>query len=171
MNRENRMYDSVVEVNIRDLVDIFRQASIALIPFVEMVQIPWREPDTYDDWDDISSVLFNSIVYNTIREAYSTDIESKLEFPDYGYIYDSYDVMSYIALRSKYLENSIIHVFLCFCSVETPYDSIGYRSIDDCGRPINEEYKVIPYNEVDLMFCHRLTNGNIDRKYTLSTKP
>jgi hypothetical protein len=55
--------------SVNEAVLIFREAPISLIPIVEKAQMPWKEPDNYDDWDAIAAVLFDSIVMRSVEEA------------------------------------------------------------------------------------------------------
>ena len=45
----------------------FRDSLRVLLPMVERVDIPWRRGDAYDEWDAITSVLFNKLVQEVLR--------------------------------------------------------------------------------------------------------
>jgi hypothetical protein len=42
----------VYVASVDELIDVFRQGLLALIPVAERAQVTWRYPDAYDDWDE-----------------------------------------------------------------------------------------------------------------------
>ncbi len=75
-------------VTITELLGVFASALFALIPFAEQLSIPWRDGDSYDDWDAMAEALWENLVVGTIVEAGPTS--SPLHLPRYDFSYDSY---------------------------------------------------------------------------------
>jgi len=57
------------DVSIDELVRSFRDALCALVPIAERVQMPWKEPNAYDDWDHMCEAIYRSIVIGSIEHA------------------------------------------------------------------------------------------------------
>ena len=68
-------------VTIDDLVHIFRNGLIDLIPTFERAKINWRS-DPYDDFDRIAEALYDSIVRDSV--ANGTDVENAISIARYA---------------------------------------------------------------------------------------
>jgi hypothetical protein len=54
---------------ITELVGLFREALIALLPVMDKSRIQWREGRTYDPWEDIERTLYYSIIGSCVENA------------------------------------------------------------------------------------------------------
>jgi hypothetical protein len=52
-----------------ELLGLFGDAIRALVPIAERAQMRWKEPDAYDDWDQICEAIYRSIVIRSIEFA------------------------------------------------------------------------------------------------------
>ena len=75
-------------VTLTELLGVFAASLVALTPFAERLSIPWRDGESYDDWDAIAEALWMSFVVSTMADALSTG--SVLNLPRYGFSYDEY---------------------------------------------------------------------------------
>jgi len=87
------------QTTVSGLVLIFRDALAALVPHMERAKLPWREGEAYDEWDEISEVIFDKIVAQSLRCALGPEGES-LRLPRYDMVYDNYRDFSFIAVQS-----------------------------------------------------------------------
>jgi hypothetical protein len=53
---------NIWNTSVAETVRVAQGALRALVPIVEKAQMPWREPNNYDDWDLIASAMLRSIV-------------------------------------------------------------------------------------------------------------
>lgn len=82
-------------VSVKDLLMNFQGALVALVPWLEKSKIPFVEGESYDDWDMISSTLYETMVINSIK--YSTEFSNnQYPFAKYDYPYDNYEGLSFI---------------------------------------------------------------------------
>jgi len=105
-------------LTVQSLFEGFQRAMIAVVPIAEGIGISWREPDNYDEWDAISSGLFDGFVLTGIRssEEWLTGF-----FPLISYDVRKNDLadLSYFSTiwaDSKYL-------FICLETNKVPFDT------------------------------------------------
>jgi hypothetical protein len=111
------------ETAINELILTFQQALIALAPIVEKVKIGWRDEDAYDDWDEITAVLFKSIVANSVIQA----IGGAFPLIGFGIRYPNYYQSSFIGLGGVGKPYS---AFVKFKSRVSPFDSVDVAILD-----------------------------------------
>jgi len=112
-------------IDINEGMRIYQSALRALLPAIEEAQIPWREPDNYDDWDDIAAVLFRSIILNAI--AYTVEGHSYFPIADYGLVRDSYAKHSFLIRESA---GEPLEVFVRLETETSPFDIAAFTRID-----------------------------------------
>jgi hypothetical protein len=54
---------------VNEAVLIFREALLAVIPACEKGHIPWRDDESYDDWDLISDSLYRAFVVSALAHS------------------------------------------------------------------------------------------------------
>lgn len=133
------------------LIDIFKGAIIALIPWLENAKINWKDGDAYDDWDNIVNVLFENIVCSSIIG----EVSENHSIAKYNYFYDDYANVDFIIIKSDYYKNEKL-AFISFQSVSNPFDSIKIAIL-------NSSYKVVKSTtirnkNINFKFC-RNRNG------------
>lgn len=57
------------DTTVSGLVGTFRMGLLALVPVVERAHIPWREEDSYDQWDEIATLLYRIVVAEPLASA------------------------------------------------------------------------------------------------------
>ena len=131
--------------SIDELVRAFRDAMCTMVPIAERVHIPWKEPDAYDDWDQICDAIFRSIVINSIKHTRGLGASAP--------------IVPYDRRISSYKENSFIgnlcskgrSAFLCFETDVSPFDQSLFARLDSDFAVV--EYGRIPTEEVKFIFC------------------
>lgn len=109
-----------------DLLAIFREGLVALIPVAERARIAWREPRVWDPWEDIERALFDSIVASVVDNAVP-DVPRPL--PKYGSACPGYAALSFVTERSARLRGERL-VFSRLISAGEPFDTMRFLEVD-----------------------------------------
>jgi hypothetical protein len=109
-----------------ELLGIFREGLVALIPVAERARIPWRGPATYDPWEDIARILFESIVASVVENSVPTPPRP---LPRYGVAYGSYADLSFFTERAARLRGEQL-VFSALATVKAPFDTMRLLEVD-----------------------------------------
>ena len=64
--------------SIKELLLNYKGVLQSLIPWLEKSNIPYKEGEAYDEWDTITSTLYEAIVINSIN--YSDELKDKIPF-------------------------------------------------------------------------------------------
>jgi hypothetical protein len=140
--------------SIDELVRSFRDAICALIPVAERVQMHWREPDVYDDWDRICDAIYRSIVIDSIEHA--RGIAAFAPVSAYDHRISSYEKNSFIG--NFYSKGKL--AFVCFETDVLPFDRSLFAVLD--GNFTVAGYSRIPSEEVKFIFCSKdRESGNL----------
>lgn len=68
-------------VDVDDLLENFRSALVALIPYLEAAEVSWRTGEAYDEFDSVAEALYDSLVASLIRR----ELEPPSVVPRYGF--------------------------------------------------------------------------------------
>jgi hypothetical protein len=155
--------------NVTELLVIFRTALLTLIPILERANIPWREPYSYDEWDEIADVLFRNIVVRSIQ--YSMNQEKKhFEIPRYDYVYDDYSGKCFIAvLPQEHSSNSHL-LFHSFSTQLDALDTIRCRRVDHDVRLSVQELEFVPVKGTKFAFANRGRDGGLELIFDLDVE-
>jgi hypothetical protein len=110
--------------SIDELVRLFGDAIRALIPIAERAHMAWKEPDAYDDWDQICEAIYRSIVIGSIE--FAEGMGTSLPVPDYDRRIKSYDKSSFISDANS----KDAAAFVCFETEKTPFDMCLFAVFD-----------------------------------------
>ena len=69
--------------SVTELVEIFRESLLALLPSMDKAKIAWRGPSVYDPWEDVERTLFGSIIGSCVSNAIVLP-RSGVRFAPYG---------------------------------------------------------------------------------------
>ena len=111
--------------SIKELLLNYKGALHSLIPWLEKSNIPFKEGDAYDEWDTITSTLFETIVINSIN--YSNELMDKKPFPKYDFHYQDYDNLNFILCENPIGKNEFL-AFVSF-SVEDNFEMINICNV------------------------------------------
>lgn len=142
---------SLWETTVNELMEIFHQALLAMIPIAEKARMPWKEPDTYDDWDEICEVIYKSIIIQSIR---NDDKNIKLQpILKYDARVDDYSQLSFITKEqsSEYL------AFVCFETSQAPFDVCLFAVLDAQGKVTGQQR--YPLSATKFLFAGRNSHG------------
>lgn len=109
-----------------ELLSIFREALVSLIPALDRARINWNGVATYDDWDNISESLFQNIVCATI---YGEVLED-YKMAKYNFFYRDYKDVDYFILKWA-VEKDRRLVFISFQSVLAPFDYVKFAIVNN----------------------------------------
>lgn len=96
MAHNNSMQDNYWDTSITELIMIFRDSLISLIPILQRAKITVGIDQGYDAWDDISETLFNNIVVESIRWALPENEMLDFKLSRYEMTYEDYFNISFI---------------------------------------------------------------------------
>jgi hypothetical protein len=136
---------------------IFQEALLALLPAMERAHIRWREPDAYDDWDEIAEALFNNIVVRSIAWT-SPDAEAPM-VPRYNMVYEHYATMSFIEVVTAGKRRPPYLLFHSFSSTTAPFDTVKCRAIDATGTVIGEDFVCLPADRARFQLQRRTASA------------
>jgi len=80
--------------NVTELVGLFREALLALLPVMDKARIEWREGRTYDPWENIERILYDSILGSCVENAVPTG--SAVRLATYGLVRPTYADRSFL---------------------------------------------------------------------------
>jgi hypothetical protein len=138
--------------SVDELMGIFRDTLIALLPSMRRARIPWRSFDAYDAWDNITETLFEEIVVGPIRCGVR-DFEMKI--PRYGMTHRDLTPFSFIAVL-KVAEAPL--VFHRFDADDDTFSIALCFEIADWSRATASHR--VPVAEASFSFQHRQPDGS-----------
>lgn len=125
--------------DISTIVLNFRDALRAMVPIAERVGIPWRDGESYDEWDGIAQALFSALVVAVVP--WPDGRERK--FAEYDMRYENYGGLRRIVVRTPSAME--LHTFVAFSTREAPFDSIRVLNTDTRA----DQTSVISANNVE----------------------
>ena len=69
MAKESEQTSTTEIFDVTELVGLFREALLALLPVMERSRIRWREGQSYDPWENIERTLYESIIGSCVENA------------------------------------------------------------------------------------------------------
>jgi len=143
---------------VSDLVSVFRESLIALVPILEKVGVTWPNAngyEGYDQWDEIAETLFDNVVIDPIFYAITAESRESLLWSKYDINYQDYSSLSYVLVRpetsSELLDARL--VFLRFSSKECLFDTVSCVPINEQGFRITAD--TVSLNVVGAKFSFR----------------
>jgi hypothetical protein len=130
-------------MTVTEVLMNFRQALLAILPAVQKVGIPWQRPDSYDEWDDIASVLFNSLVIKFLQWSMPSPILEKFKMPKYDLFLENYTGLCVLEVRHSGLQEGR-YLFHSFGTEASPFDVVEMRCISGIVDPASHELVLCP---------------------------
>jgi len=137
--------------SVHEMLGLFRDALIALIPSANRAHMSWREPDAYDDWDQICEAIYQSFVVQSVENA--EEIGTFFPIPKYDMRIISYDGNSFISEQSTRERAA----FVCFETHSEPFDTCLFATLDMSGKIIG--FTKSPLSNVRMIFARRDKDG------------
>ena len=141
---------------MNEIINIFREALLALIPLLEKANIPWQDSEQFEEFDEIAEALFNCFVVHKIENFITESYESIPNIPKYGFHYKDYSKMSFIEISPS--DEPYYLVFNFLVTNENAFDTVSCNKVSAEGKLL-EEGLLIDFNDATFRFLHRLPNG------------
>lgn len=122
MKTDERIQQETWRTSVTELMLIFRSALVSLVPSMEQARIAWREPEAYDDWDDIAATLYHNIVVRSLQ--WSELGDERLTLPEYGLVRPQYSGSVIVVDSEHGRRDQGLPVFVGFSTRDTPFDRI-----------------------------------------------
>ena len=152
---------AILQTNVQELLNTFRDTLVSLVPIVERVQMRWKDPDNYDDWDNICNALYSSIVLQSILHA--KEAKNCLKIAPYDISVLSYADLSYITDK----KSSNLTAFVGFCTTNIPFDTCLFSLLDNKRKVVSKLKKL--HSDVEFAFvCNLGKEVNIIRNLTVA---
>lgn len=145
--------DEIWEVSVSDLIAIFREALLALVPQMEKARIPWREGEAYDDWDDIATSLYTSIVARSVQN--SLQARPGVDLPPYDLLEESYADSAYIEVIIKATQTRF--AFVALTTGRDPFDTVRAVPVAT-GARVEDEARAA-WGDAEFSLCVPQPNG------------
>lgn len=140
---------TIWRTSVDELMAIFRKSLLDLIPHLEAAHIPWREAESYDDWDAVAAALYEAIVLGSVRWG-SPGPVNHLEFPQYDALLTDYSGLSRIEVEC---ESSIpaghTLVFTRFGTESRALDMARCVEIGSMGETLGKPPTSVPIEEAE----------------------
>ncbi len=91
---------TVWRTTVTDVVGVFRDALIALLPSLERARIPWRDGAASDDFDRLAQAAYDTYVLSAFRFGLTTD-EEAVHVPPWGLHVTTYAESDWIEVVSN----------------------------------------------------------------------
>lgn len=108
---------------ITDLLGLFRDALVTLLPVMDKARIDWREGHTYDPWEDVERTLYRSIIGSCVENAVLPG--SLRPLAPYGLWQPSYANLSFLLASDERGA-----AFLKFGTGSEPFDEVILLELD-----------------------------------------
>lgn len=144
--------------SVSELFQNFKESLLALIPIFEKSDIPWRDSELFESFDEIAESLYNGFVVSFIEQFIDKKYSSSINFPKYGFYYKNYSTMSFIEVQPQYQNQGGFFVFLFLKTQEQPFDTVYCNKIDKSGNVVVKGVE-FNFNEVKFRLLHKLQDG------------
>lgn len=147
-------------MTVTDVLLNFRAALLAIVPAVEHVGIPWKRPDSYDEWDAIASTLFKSLVVEVLRWSLPGCSGDTFRVPLYDQLAPDYSDTSTVEVLHPELPSGR-WLFHAFGTSNVPLDVVEIRPLLEDGRVLHEKLATCPVEDSQFRLRLLLEEGNV----------
>lgn len=147
------------ETSVEELVLIFRDALMKLIPELRRARIPVESVPGVDAWDEISEGLFRHIVVEAIRASLPEREMEDLRLPQYEMEYEDYREFSFIEVVPKSQPGEAcrfaFHSFAIAAQGDVDLSTVRCRAVDERGAIVDNQLLSLPVSQVHFRCCYR----------------
>lgn len=122
----------------------FRMALLAVIPYVEKAQIPWRGPHNYDEWDVICTSMYGSLVIEVLRWPLPEASQAGFAMPAYDLLLEDYRGLHVLEVHSDTLGPGR-HIFHSLGTVSEVLDVVETRRLSEGAVPLEGALTNCPF--------------------------
>lgn len=150
------------KTSVNELLRVFRTALRSLLPAMEAARIPWKDGETYDDWDEIAQVLYRNVVARSLQEACGGEVSLDELLPRYNMRLKTYANRGVVLVSGARLNR--VAVFVGLSSVDDPFDIVDCAYVDHVGNVVGEIRQ--PFRDVAFSFVRSLGSQQDDDTVT-----
>jgi hypothetical protein len=122
---------TVWRTTVTDVVGVFRDALIALIPSLERARIPWRDGEASDDFDALAKAAYATYVLSAFRFGLTTD-EEAIHVPPWDLYVTTYAESDWIEVISNDTAERPL-ALVGFKTRDTPFDTVTAQPLTAAG--------------------------------------
>jgi len=122
MAEEGKQASTTETFDVTELVGLFREALLALLPVMERGRIQWREGQSYDPWENIERTLYESIIGSCVENAVPAG--SIMVLAPYGLTQPAYSDRSFLVSSEN--KNAAL---LKFATRSEPFDEATFLEL------------------------------------------
>jgi hypothetical protein len=134
-----------------NILDNFRSALLALIPYLESAGIEWKNSESNEDLDEVAESLFNSLIVHRLEKVIEDKFKVLPQLPKYGFNYSDYSKMSFIEVKDKSEKNEHQFIFCYLDTKEKPFDTVVCNKINTTGKVLERGLRM-KYDESTFVF-------------------
>ena len=120
--------------DVTELVGLFREALLALLPVMERSRIKWREGQSYDPWENIERTLYKSIIGSCVENTMPAG--SVMRLASYGLMQPTYADQSFLVSSDN--KNA---AFLELVTRSEPFDEAAFVELRADLMPSNNCFR------------------------------
>jgi hypothetical protein len=126
---------------LTDLLGVFRQGLVALVPVAEKARMPWRDGEAYDDWDAIAECLYDNLVVRAV--VYAREGGREVRLPKYDMVCPSYKG-AFIQVEGGSVPEGTTAAFVGFAAVSPDFASVKWVRVLPSGDVPNQKVEYSP---------------------------
>jgi hypothetical protein len=142
--------------SVNELLHLFRQSLVALLPFLEAAHIPWREEEAYDQWDAISQTLYEKLIAEPL--AWGLGAVDEFALTPYGTRLDDYSAVSFIEVLHDEPSPGATTVLVRFATDARPLDAVEAVLLDERARA-TDRLERLPLEQCAFRLQHLAPEG------------
>jgi hypothetical protein len=117
--------------DVTELVSLFRDALLALLPIMDRSRIEWRDGKTYDPWENIERTLYQSIIGSCVESIVPTSKTNRLA--SYGLQYPNYRGMAFLVASDD--RNAVLFDLV---AGQEPFSEAAFVKLDRNLEPVSD---------------------------------
>jgi hypothetical protein len=128
---------------VTELLGLFREALLALVPIAERAKISWRDGEAYDDWDAIAAALFNNLVVRGLRYGDATLMQS--EFTQYDTVLPFYRSVAFISVDGPEIPKGVLAAFVGLAGGSGDFAHVKWTEVLETGESVGPPLRLASY--------------------------
>jgi hypothetical protein len=138
---------------VDDLLGVFRDGLLSLVPMAQRLGIEWRNDDRHRDWERLSEALFDACVRGPIEADAGLSFD-ELRLPRYDIDVASYRTNSWVTVASEGQHCPVVRLV----TDAEPFDTVQFARLDpSCMQVVGHD--VTPFGTARFAFVRRTSTG------------
>lgn len=143
---------AIWRTSVTEVVGLFRDALIALIPSLQRARLPWRDGEASDDFDALAQAAYDTYVLSALRFGLTTD-EEAIHVPPWDLHVTTYAESDWIEVITNDTAERPL-ALVGFKTRDTPYDTVTTQPLTAAGECRGESVH-IPFEDTRFRFQWR----------------